>query len=88
MTCVVFAVLHEIVGSRPGVKVCTCTALLLQLQQNNYKSACIHFQIIAKLSLKMFNVVKEIIHREVVFVQRVKKRIFNLTAANKNRNVA
>lgn len=30
-------------------------------------------QIIAKLSLKMFNVVKEIIHREVAFVQRVKK---------------
>ena len=69
------------------MKVCTCTALLLQLQQNNYKSACIHLQIIAKLSLKMFNVVKEIIHREVAFVQRVKKRIFNLIAANKNRNV-
>lgn len=29
-------------------------------------------QIIAKLSLKMFNVVKEIIHREVAFVQKLK----------------
>ena len=30
---------------------------------------------IVKLSLKMFNVVKEIVHREVAFVQRVKKTL-------------